>query len=161
MNAQSGSRRPGLLQVVLALVVPAIVLLAYTDFKALHSQVSANAAEPLGLRVDRGSAQLRLDWNPASTPLASASEAELIIDDGAHRSQLLLSPVQIQSGSLLYAPFTDEIVFRMQTYRHERKEASESIRYSGQPAPASTPRSNALYAPGTVTVRAVIAEEFR
>ena len=41
------------------------------------------------------------------------TEAEVIIADGDHRTQLLLSPGQIRSGNLFYLPFTGEVRFTL------------------------------------------------
>jgi hypothetical protein len=66
-----------------------------------------------GLSVAHTSSGLKLLWNPSAAALRGVTEAELTIVDGDHRSQLLLSPGQIRSGNLLYAPFTGEVRFAL------------------------------------------------
>src|SRR5260370_24970143 len=145
---------------LLCVFVPALGILAWADFDALQSvRLAGNPAPfvPLGLASDRSGADWKLTWNPASVPLAHAAAAELVIEDGDHENQILLSPAQIRSGSIVYSPFTADICFRLGAYDGERRWASETLRVLdwqpsgvGYAQRSSVPRP----APGTEIVRA-------
>src|ERR1700686_5629226 len=86
--------------------------LAWADFDALQSARLGGHPRPfvpLGLASDRTGADWKLTWNPTAVPFAHASSAELLIEDGNHETQILLSPAQIRSGSIVYSPFTADI----------------------------------------------------
>ncbi|MDQ6759389.1 MAG: hypothetical protein M3Z32_05910 [Acidobacteriota bacterium] len=86
-----------------------------------------NLARPLGLRSERAGDQLRLSWNPKLAPLNTSPEAELLIEDGTHRTQLLLSPDQIFRGNVTYSPYTDNVVFRMKAFDRNHKSTDEIL----------------------------------
>ena len=158
---------------LLCLFIPALGFLAWADFDALQSvRLAGNPAPfvPLGLASDRFGADWKLTWNPAAVPLARAAAAELVIEDGNHENQILLSQAQIRSGSIVYSPFTADICFRLRAYDGERRSVSETLRVLDfQPsfgtadtpgigyAERSVPSRRAAArrnAPGTVIVRA-------
>jgi len=104
------------------------LLLAMLGYAALSASLPAKTA-PLtsfGLSVTHADTGLRLLWNPSAVALRGVTEAELTIADGEHRSQLLLSPGQIRSGNLFYAPFTGEVRFNLRAQGGNRV-ASETV----------------------------------
>jgi hypothetical protein len=148
-----------------ALFALALGLLSWADVQALQSvRRSGNPAPAasLGLASGRAGAEWKLTWDPLAAPLAHASAAELLIDDGDHQNQILLSPAQIRSGSILYAPFTGDVCFRLSAYDSRRRAVSEILRALDPGSFEAAGDSEAGYSerrflrnpPGTVIVRA-------
>jgi len=112
----------------LPLIVLLGLLVAMLGYTALSAALPAKTA-PLtffGLSVTHAESGLKLLWNPSAAALRGVTEAELTIADGEHRSQLLLSPGQIRSGNLFYAPFTGEVRFNLRAQGGNRV-ASETV----------------------------------
>ena len=112
----------------LPLIVALGLLVAMLGYAALSAALPAKTA-PLtsfGLSVTHTDTGLRLLWNPSAAALRGVTEAELTIADGEHRSQLLLSPGQIRSGNLFYAPFTGEVRFNFRAQGGNRV-ANEAV----------------------------------
>lgn len=112
----------------LPLIVALGLLVAMLGYAVLSAALPAKAA-PLtffGLSVTHADTGLRLLWNPSTAALRGVTEAELTIADGEHRSQLLLSPGQIRSGNLFYAPFTGEVRFNLRAQGGNRV-ANETV----------------------------------
>ncbi len=150
---------------LLGLFILVLGLLSWADFEALQSvRRSGNPAPAasLGLASDHAGAEWKLTWDPLAPPLAHAAAAELLIDDGDHQNQILLSPAQIRSGSILYAPFTGDVCFRLSAYDSQRRAASEILRAldprsfeaAGDSAAGYSERRFLRNPPGTVIVRA-------
>ena len=154
---------------LLCVFLPPLGFLAWADYDALQSaRLAGNPAPfvPLGLAADRSGTDWKLTWNPSAVPLAHAASAELLMEDGNHETQILLSPAQIRSGSIVYSPFTADVCFRLRAYDGERRSVLETLRVLDARPPfeaANTPQAgyaerSALRrprtAPGTVIVRA-------
>ncbi len=82
---------------------------------------------PLGLRSERIGDELRLSWNPKAPPLNNSPEADLVIEDGSHRTQLALPQDQILKGHVNYSPFTDSVIFRMKAFGRDHKSTDEIL----------------------------------
>jgi hypothetical protein len=99
------------------------------------------AGGPLALQVERRGGQLRLRWNQSAAVLAQAQKATLTIIDGARRQDLALDLDQVRTGSLVYAPTTGDVTFRLEVADLEHgKSLTESIRaVSDRPSPLGPP----------------------
>ena len=158
---------------LLCVFLPPLAFLAWADYDALQSARLAVPAPfvPLGLASDRSGAEWKLTWNPSAVPLAHATSAELLIEDGNRETQILLSPAQIRSGSIVYSPFTADLCFRLRAYDGERRSVPETLRVLDSQPPfeaANTPQAGyaersslrrsrlavARNAPGSVIVQA-------
>jgi hypothetical protein len=106
----------------LPLIVALAALVAMLGYAALSAALPSNTKPRafFGLSVAHTNTGLRLLWNPSAAALRGVTEAELTIADGDHRSQLLLSPGQIRSGNLFYAPFTGEVRFNLKAQGGDR-----------------------------------------
>ncbi len=109
----------------------------------------------------------RLRWNRNCA--VNAIRGRLWIEDGAAHKQLDLDIAELRNGSVVYAPVTNEVFFRLEIIRAEPEEAlSESVRVvAGGTAGRSLPeeklrapladkngvgriaRSSGAWAPGT------------
>ena len=159
---------------LLCVFLPPLAFLAWADYDALQSaRLAGNRAPfvPLGLTAGRAGADWKLTWNLSAAPLAHAAAAELLIEDGNHENQILLSPAQIRSGSIVYSPFTADVCFRLRAYEGERRSVLETLRVLDSQSPfeaANTPQAGyaersslrrsrpavARTAPGSVIVQA-------
>lgn len=86
------------------------------------------AHEGLGLAVDRSGTEWKVQWNPSASPLASASQAELLINDGDRSTRILLQPERIRTGNLLYSAYTGDVALKLTAFGDGRESASESLR---------------------------------
>ena len=94
------------------------------------------------LKAERRSTDWRLRWNRSCA--VNAVRGRLSIEDGAARKQLDLDIAELQSGSIVYAPVTNEVFFRLEIIRPKPEEAlSESVRVvAGGIAAQSSPEQN-------------------
>ena len=87
------------------------------------------SAGALALKVERYAGQLRLNWNHSASAFATAKKATLSILDGPQEQVLILDLAQLRTGSLVYAPATADVTFRLDVADLLRgKGATESIR---------------------------------
>lgn len=140
------------------LIVALICLVAYIDFNTYQRARFRLEPHALELKAQRSDDAVLLDWNPAAPGFNQASRAELVIDDGAHRTQLLLSAAQIASAGLSYVPFTSNVAFRMTVYAPRRPAVFETIRSLAAPQEEADRmlRSPAGPEPGAITVHALV-----
>ncbi len=66
-----------------------------------------------GLQAERQNADLKLTWNRESSVVLSATSGVLAIDDGGSTRKIILDPLQVRSGSILYAPLTDQVQMQL------------------------------------------------
>ena len=122
----------------LILIIVMGLLAATFGYAALSATPTAKTTPRMffGLSVAHTNSGLRLFWNASAAALRGVTEAEVTIADGYHRSQLLLSPGQIRSGNLFYAPFTGEVRFTLRAQGGGRV-ATETVlvldRMAGKP----------------------------
>ncbi len=124
------------------------VLVAMFGYAAVSVTLTAKTAPRtfFGLSVAHTSSGLRLLWNPSVAALRGVTEAEVIIADGDHRTQLLLSPGQIRSGNLFYLPFTGEVRFTLRVQGGGRV-ANETVLALNQRGRESTALQGAVTFP--------------
>lgn len=117
----------------LPLIILLALLVAMFEYAALSATLPSKTAPRafFGLTVEHTNTGLKLLWNPSAAALRGVTEAELTIADGDHRSQLLLSPGQIRSGHLFYAPFTGEVRFSLRAQGGDRV-ANETVLALGE-----------------------------
>jgi TonB family protein len=103
---------------------------------AHHALSSTEAADntPLGLRVERRTNDWRLKWNRNAA--VNALRGRLSITDGAMHKQLDLDAHELQSGSIVYTPATEDVVLRLEIVGPESQAPiSESVRLVGGARP--------------------------
>jgi TonB family protein len=86
------------------------------------------ASLSLALRIERSGGQLVLQWNREAEVLLDAQRATLTIVDGDHTEEVPVEPAQLRSGSIVYAPATGDVLFRLEVVSREGKSVSESVR---------------------------------
>jgi TonB family protein len=81
----------------------------------------------LGLRVERRTNDWRLKWNRNAA--VNALRGRLSITDGAVHKQLDLDAHELQTGSIVYTPVTEDVVLRLEVVGSESQAPmSESVR---------------------------------
>ncbi|MGE5644490.1 MAG: energy transducer TonB [Acidobacteriota bacterium] len=150
--------------VIILLVVAAVGAGGYFAYLKF-AQPAPEAAQPsdstLALKVERSAGQLLLSWNRNSPIIATATRATLSITDGDHKEDVDLDLGQLHNGSIVYAPMTNDVSFRLEvTDLKNGKSAGESVRVlAGRPSPSvsALPPSMAKPAAGAADPKSVPA----
>jgi len=82
--------------------------------------VPVSAAPSLGLSIERKGSDLLLSWDRLSAPVRSASFGEVMIREGDASRKLPLNAQQLRSGSILYAPTTDQVEVQLNVVNGEK-----------------------------------------
>lgn len=82
--------------------------------------------------------QLRIAWDRAAWPVTHGSGGLIDIDDHGLRTQVKLSPADLNSGSIFYARQSGDVVVHLMVYLPGSTPASEMTRFL-RPAPAAVP----------------------
>ena len=140
------------------LILAFIGLVAYIDVRVYQRAMFTLEPHALELKAQTSDDAVLLDWNPAAPGFNQASRAELIIDDGGHRTQLLLSSAQIASAGLSYVQFTSNVAFRMTVYAPRRPAVFKTLwALAAKQGDADRMlHSPAGPEPGAITVRALV-----
>lgn len=111
-----------------ALLTLAALALGFYDLSAIRaSGFSRHEQATLGLRAEQSDKGLKVAWNPQAPVLAAAKKGELLIEDGPHKTLLLLAPDQIRKGSLQYLPYTGTISMRLSAFDRNHRSSIESL----------------------------------
>jgi TonB family protein len=86
---------------------------------------AASKADALGLHVEIQGNSLHLVWNHS---VPGATEGVLRIDDGSLHRELVLDATQLDTGSILYRPSSDDVILRLEVRRESAAPLSESLR---------------------------------
>ena len=93
-------------------------------------------ASALGLKTERDSSELVLNWDPGASVLATAARGHLSITDGGSVRQLDLDLNELRRGKVVYIPSTNDVTFRMEIFdTHQRRSATEWKRVLAGAAP--------------------------
>ena len=98
----------------------------------------------LHLRVERAGSSIRLIWDRNALALGGASHGVVYIQDGDHHSDRDLTSSELRAGSIIYAPATSDLTFRLDVYP-VGPSATGSLQVISLPPPSSntrTPSSN-------------------
>jgi TonB family protein len=80
--------------------------------------------------------QWRISWNRGAKAIRGAGKGHVTIQDGPLRKEVELSAGDLQTGSMMYAPLTDDVSLRLEVFDLQRGRAvSEAIRVLGSPFP--------------------------
>jgi protein TonB len=75
------------------------------------------AAMPaIGLHAQRQNGDLMLTWDRNAAPIARATSAVVRIHDGQAQRDIPMDATQVQSGSVLYSPVSDQIQIELTVY---------------------------------------------
>lgn len=135
---------------VVAALFAAAAVLAFTDFYVLRAARAVPLPARLGISGMQSGSEIVFQWNPAAPDLSGAENADVVIEDGPHSTQLVLLPAQIAGGSIQYSPYSKDVFFRFVAHAGDGRAAQESIRVLGNAGGAIVPPA---HDPGTVTIR--------
>ena len=96
--------------------------------KKLSAAPSSVDSSPLGLSVTSESQQLEILWNHTSSAIHDAENATIRISDGDLSEAVPFDARQLQDGSLVYRPRTNDVSIRMEVHERDGKQVSESMR---------------------------------
>jgi TonB family protein len=136
MTAEPEKRGKIWLVAAIAVVVLALVGGGYYYYSSRPAAPQAKAADAsLGLKVERNSGQLLLSWNRDAEIVKTAQRATLSITDGDHTEDVPLDPGQLRGGSIVYAPITNDVSFKLEASDLKKGVSkSESVRVlAGRP----------------------------
>ncbi len=110
----------GLVAVLAVSLIAAAVVLKGLKYWPRLVQAPANVpaapgplATSFGLHAERQSGDLKLTWNRESSVVLNATSGVLEIEDGGSSRKITLDPMQVRSGSILYAPSTDQVQMQL------------------------------------------------
>jgi protein TonB len=127
--------------------IVAVLFLAVGGYYFLRLRTGAPEAKPadasLALKVERNAGQLVLSWNRDAELVKTAQTATLTIVDGDHTEDWPVDVGQLRGGSVVYAPITNDVVFKLEVNDQKRGVSkSETIRaLAGRPSPLMQPAS--------------------
>jgi TonB family protein len=91
---------------------------------------------PITLQLERKSNEVLLTWDLDAQVISNLSKAVLEITDGPRRQNILIDRIQLRHGSLLYAPSTSDVLFKLDATGSDLS-LSESLRFLNPAAPAA------------------------
>jgi periplasmic protein TonB len=118
-----------------------VLLLAAGGYYVYRLRTAAPEVKPadtsLALKVERSAGQLVLSWNREADLVKTAQTATLTIIDGEHTEDVPVDVGQLRGGSVVYAPITNDVVFKLELNDQKRGiSKSETIRaLAGRPSP--------------------------
>jgi hypothetical protein len=98
-----------------AILVVAAAAALWLRGQAEQSMATARRTYILNAKAE-GQA-LRVLWDSKPATSRPGSVAVLRISDGNDENDMLLTPLQMRTGSLLYTPKTSDVTFRLEIYR--------------------------------------------
>ncbi len=124
-----------------------VVLFVYPGYMMRSHQptgAESQAAE-LTLRVEPSGTDLLLTWNKNSTAIGNASHGVLSINDGERHENYDMDGGQLQTGSIVYTPASNDVSFKMEvTGKDQTKTVTESVRsLRTRPSPMPDGKSTA------------------
>jgi hypothetical protein len=85
-------------------------------------------SSPLGLRVTSEPERVEVFWDHGSSAIKGAEQATIRISDGDMAESVPFDAKQLQDGSLVYRPRTNDISIRMEVNERDGRRISESVR---------------------------------
>lgn len=120
--------------------VPILALVLYSAIKDSKSATSAHVsylppadARPLKLRATANGQQVEVFWDHNSSSIREAEKATIRISDGDITEAVPFDSKQLQDGSLIYRPHTNDVTVRMEVSERNGGQVSESVRAVAMP----------------------------
>jgi protein TonB len=104
-----------------------------------------HASPALYLRAESEGERILLSWDRQNQVAQRATDANLVIDDGAAHRNIHLDSKQVSNGAVLYRPVSDDVSFRLEIHGQDGGSAAETLhimdrgRAAAQPFDVSTP----------------------
>jgi hypothetical protein len=105
----------------------ACVALVFYFASPSPSPPGTDVKKPLGLSVRQADGQLVVRWDPSSPGVRDGISGVLTVHDGAAQHEVRLSPNELASAIVGYAPQTSIVEFRLVVYRDRLRHTDESV----------------------------------
>ena len=100
----------------------------YLKWKTSQASASVSNVGALALRAERREGALRLSWNRDTVAVNHAKDGMLSIRDGDLQPQELhLELEQLRTGSVVYSPTNESVLFRLEVTGRDKTKTSETI----------------------------------
>lgn len=132
----------------------AVEKVSATAAASVSATAPAASAGALGLSLDQQGSKLRVYWNRQSSAILSAKFGMVLIREGAKSRNVPLSADQLRSGSILYAPTSDQVEVELNVVGGERvsresitallpsRDSKDSVIASAKSVPPSRERAS-------------------
>ncbi len=143
--------RTGLIVVIAILIALAVAWRVYQPTSATTTPPAvtiSHAPAPgtpqlLGLRVEKALMGVIIAWNPESSEITSARDANLLIWDGSNQPVFIrLTPAQLHAGRAFYTSVNDRVEVRMDVIGSAGQARTESIVAAGRAPDIVSPGTN-------------------
>lgn len=114
-----------------------------------HSSTPSTALE---LKVERAEGKLVLKWNREAEVVRNVQQATLTITDGNHTEEVPLDMGQLKGGSVIYAPITSDVSFRLDVVSRKGESKSETVRFMPARRPSAGGNTMPDQSIGTATM---------
>ncbi len=96
----------------------------------------------LSLSANETSGQLHISWDRSSYPVRNAVRGSLAIEDHGLRTEVNLTPSDLQSGSVSYAKQSNDVVIRLRVEQPDGPAVEEVTRFLKPGEPAARPTTS-------------------
>ena len=118
---------------MLAIFLASFILDIQHARDAKKPAASAVDSSPLGLRVTSEPEQVEVLWDHSASAIKDAQQATIRISDGDVAESVPFDSKQLQDGSLVYRPRTNDVSIRMEVNERDGRRVSESVRAVATP----------------------------
>ena len=118
---------------MLAIFLASFILDVQHAHDAKKPVAPAMDSSPLGLRVTSEPERVEVLWDHASSAIKDAEQATIRISDGDIDESVPFDAKQLQDGSLMYRPRTNDVSIRMEVHERDGRRISESVRAVATP----------------------------
>lgn len=105
------------------------VLLGFQAAQSMRPQLPAGSAEPynLNVTVTQNGNNLQIKWDRQALAVRTAQKGLLTIEDGTYVKPVPLNSFDLQSGSVVYPPYSNHVRFRLDVMVNARDTVSETV----------------------------------
>lgn len=105
------------------------VLLGFQAALSMRPQLPAGSNVPynLNVTVTRSGSNLQIKWDRQALAIRSAQKGLLTIEDGTYSKPVPLNAFDLQSGSVVYPPYSDHVRLRLDVIVNDRDTLTETV----------------------------------
>ncbi len=107
------------------------VLAGFEAALSVRPQLPAGSNDPYSLNVvvSKSGANLQIKWNRQSLAIRNAQKGLLTIQDGNNTTPVPLNASDLQSGSVVYPPYSEHVTFRMDVTLNAKETLTETVQW--------------------------------
>ncbi len=97
----------------------------------MRPQMPLGSNEPYALDVvvSKSGANLQIKWNRQALAIRNAQKGLLTIHDGNNTTPVPLNASDLQSGSVVYPPYSEHVTFRMDVILNAKETLTETVEW--------------------------------